>query len=202
MRAFVQRVRRPRSRSTERSWARSVRADICCSSASARTTSIRMGASHALAPWRQGGELAHLLRRRRGNPTCRFSTPGICPGNQPVHALRRLPPGAATVVQRRRRPGAGRSPGRRFRLALEHLGVSSASGRFAAHMIVSLVNDGPYTILVDTDEAALSPEGRAPRTRGRGAIPRRQKRRLTCACPTITPTRPAAATPAALPPST
>lgn len=39
-----------------------------------------------------------------------------------------------------------------FREALERLGVSTASGRFAAHMVVSLVNDGPYTILVDTDE--------------------------------------------------
>jgi D-tyrosyl-tRNA(Tyr) deacylase len=41
-----------------------------------------------------------------------------------------------------------------FRQALERLGIATASGRFAAHMIVSLVNDGPYTILVDTDELA------------------------------------------------
>lgn len=39
-----------------------------------------------------------------------------------------------------------------FRKALERQGIQTASGRFAAHMIVSLVNDGPYTILVDTDE--------------------------------------------------
>ena len=39
-----------------------------------------------------------------------------------------------------------------FRFALERLGIQTASGTFAAHMIVSLVNDGPYTILVDTDE--------------------------------------------------
>jgi D-aminoacyl-tRNA deacylase len=39
-----------------------------------------------------------------------------------------------------------------FREALGRLGVETASGRFAAHMVVSLVNDGPYTILVDTDE--------------------------------------------------
>ena len=32
------------------------------------------------------------------------------------------------------------------------LGVTTASGKFAAHMVVSLINDGPYTILVDTDE--------------------------------------------------
>jgi D-tyrosyl-tRNA(Tyr) deacylase len=35
-----------------------------------------------------------------------------------------------------------------FRQALERLGVSTAAGRFGAHMIVSLVNDGPYTILL------------------------------------------------------
>jgi len=38
-----------------------------------------------------------------------------------------------------------------FRLALEALGVSTASGRFGAHMTVSLVNDGPYTIVLDTE---------------------------------------------------
>jgi D-tyrosyl-tRNA(Tyr) deacylase len=35
-----------------------------------------------------------------------------------------------------------------FRLALERLGVPTAAGRFGAHMTVSLVNDGPYTILL------------------------------------------------------
>ncbi len=49
-------------------------------------------------------------------------------------------------------PGPAEALVEEFRLALERLGVSTASGRFAAHMIVSLVNDGPYTILVDTDE--------------------------------------------------
>lgn len=39
-----------------------------------------------------------------------------------------------------------------FRGALDRLGVHTAAGQFAAHMVVSLVNDGPYTILVDTDE--------------------------------------------------
>ncbi len=38
-----------------------------------------------------------------------------------------------------------------FRQALERLGVSTAAGRFGAHMTVSLVNDGPYTILLDTE---------------------------------------------------
>jgi D-tyrosyl-tRNA(Tyr) deacylase len=38
-----------------------------------------------------------------------------------------------------------------FRLALAGLGVPTASGRFGAHMTVSLVNDGPYTIVLDTE---------------------------------------------------
>lgn len=38
-----------------------------------------------------------------------------------------------------------------FQAALERLGVRTASGQFGAHMTVSLVNDGPFTILLDTD---------------------------------------------------
>ncbi|MBN1320257.1 MAG: D-tyrosyl-tRNA(Tyr) deacylase [Thermoleophilia bacterium] len=38
-----------------------------------------------------------------------------------------------------------------FRLALERLGITTAAGRFGAHMKVSLVNDGPYTILLDSE---------------------------------------------------
>ena len=49
-------------------------------------------------------------------------------------------------------PGPAEALVEEFRLSLERFGVSTASGRFAAHMIVSLVNDGPYTILVDSDE--------------------------------------------------
>lgn len=41
-----------------------------------------------------------------------------------------------------------------FRLALERLGVPTASGRFGAHMVVRLVNEGPYTILLDTEVLA------------------------------------------------
>jgi D-aminoacyl-tRNA deacylase len=41
-----------------------------------------------------------------------------------------------------------------FRLALERRGVPTAAGRFGAHMIVSLVNDGPYTIVLDSDVLA------------------------------------------------
>jgi D-aminoacyl-tRNA deacylase len=38
-----------------------------------------------------------------------------------------------------------------FRVSLERLGVPTAAGRFGAHMTVSLVNDGPYTIILDSE---------------------------------------------------
>ena len=47
-----------------------------------------------------------------------------------------------------------------FRLALEKLGVSTAAGRFGAHMTVSLVNDGPYTILLDSEVLSDPRSGR------------------------------------------
>ncbi|MEX1170517.1 MAG: D-aminoacyl-tRNA deacylase [Chloroflexota bacterium] len=40
---------------------------------------------------------------------------------------------------------------RRFAGALETLGVTVASGRFGAVMAVEIVNDGPFTIWLDTD---------------------------------------------------
>lgn len=42
----------------------------------------------------------------------------------------------------------------RFAGAMEGLGVSVARGRFGAEMAVELVNDGPFTIWLDTDERA------------------------------------------------
>ena len=36
--------------------------------------------------------------------------------------------------------------------ALRKLGATVETGRFGAHMQVHLVNDGPVTILLDTDE--------------------------------------------------
>lgn len=39
----------------------------------------------------------------------------------------------------------------RFAAALRRLGITVATGRFGAHMDVHLVNDGPVTILLDTD---------------------------------------------------
>ena len=40
----------------------------------------------------------------------------------------------------------------RFADALRGLGVTVATGRFGAEMTVDLVNDGPFTILLDSDD--------------------------------------------------
>jgi D-tyrosyl-tRNA(Tyr) deacylase len=61
-------------------------------------------------------------------------------------------------TRRGRRPGftAGAAPElaerlyRRFAAALELLGVTVATGTFGAEMAVELVNDGPFTIWLDT----------------------------------------------------
>lgn len=42
----------------------------------------------------------------------------------------------------------------RFRAVLEQEGVPTAAGSFGAHMAVSLVNDGPVTIVLETRPAA------------------------------------------------
>lgn len=77
--------------------------------------------------------------------------------------------GAALVVsqftlfadtRRGRRPGfTGAAPPElaerlyeRFAAALRGLGVTVATGRFGAEMAVSLVNDGPFTLWLDTAE--------------------------------------------------
>lgn len=39
-----------------------------------------------------------------------------------------------------------------FQRALEQRGVSTASGRFAAHMKLHILNDGPFTICLDSEE--------------------------------------------------
>jgi D-tyrosyl-tRNA(Tyr) deacylase len=63
-------------------------------------------------------------------------------------------------TRRGRRPGfTGAAPPdqaerlvRRMVAALEGLGVRVATGRFGAEMAVELVNEGPFTIWLDTDE--------------------------------------------------
>jgi D-tyrosyl-tRNA(Tyr) deacylase len=83
--------------------------------------------------------------------------------------------GAALVVsqftlfadtRRGRRPGfTGAAPPeqaerlyRRLAATLEGLGVPVATGRFGAEMAVELVNDGPFTIWLDTDDRQGPPD--------------------------------------------
>jgi D-tyrosyl-tRNA(Tyr) deacylase len=42
-----------------------------------------------------------------------------------------------------------------FCASCRNLGVTVATGRFRTHMSVSLVNDGPVTLLLDTDKAKV-----------------------------------------------
>lgn len=51
------------------------------------------------------------------------------------------------------RPEEARGLYERFCEQLRRLGVPVATGRFQAHMAVSLVNDGPVTLLIDSDKA-------------------------------------------------
>jgi D-tyrosyl-tRNA(Tyr) deacylase len=53
-----------------------------------------------------------------------------------------------------------------FRSTLERLGVPTAAGRFGAHMTVSLVNDGPFTILLDSETLAAPRRGAGTRESG------------------------------------
>ena len=63
-------------------------------------------------------------------------------------------------TRRGRRPGfTGAAPPdvaerlyRRLAATLEGLGIRVATGRFGAEMAVELVNDGPFTIWLDTDD--------------------------------------------------
>ncbi|WP_128514270.1 D-aminoacyl-tRNA deacylase [Tabrizicola thermarum] len=61
--------------------------------------------------------------------------------------LRGNRPGFSTAAP----PGEGERLYLHFARALENQGVPVATGRFGADMAVSLVNDGPVTIWMDTD---------------------------------------------------
>jgi D-tyrosyl-tRNA(Tyr) deacylase len=63
-------------------------------------------------------------------------------------------------TRRGRRPGFTGAAGpelaehlyRRFIDSLERLGIATATGRFGHEMLVELVNDGPFTIWLDSEE--------------------------------------------------
>ncbi len=50
-------------------------------------------------------------------------------------------------------PGAAQALFEAFCAACRELGVAVATGRFRTHMSVSLVNEGPVTLLLDTEKA-------------------------------------------------
>lgn len=50
-------------------------------------------------------------------------------------------------------PAEGERLYRHFVGELQKLGVSAQTGEFGAHMMVSLINDGPVTLLLDTRES-------------------------------------------------
>lgn len=49
-------------------------------------------------------------------------------------------------------PNAGKSLYESFALALSKFGIPVETGTFGAHMSVTLINDGPVTIWLDTDD--------------------------------------------------
>jgi D-tyrosyl-tRNA(Tyr) deacylase len=46
-------------------------------------------------------------------------------------------------------PGPAEALVRQFRESLDNLGVTTAAGRFGARMTVSVVNDGPFTVILE-----------------------------------------------------
>ena len=75
---------------------------------------------------------------------------GARPRRQPVHAPRRHPQGSPS--RRGARPHRGRWPSRSSPTSWRRCaarGIEVEQGRFGAMMQVSLVNDGPFTLVVD-----------------------------------------------------
>ena len=81
------------------------------------------------------------VRVRRGCPD---------PGRQPVHVVRRRAQGPASHLERGRSRRGGGADYEQFCDELERLGATVSRGVFGADMQVSLVNDGPVTMLLDT----------------------------------------------------
>ena len=69
-----------------------------------------------------------------------------------IHALWRRARAAAPEFHASRSARAGQGLYDNFVEALKALGVRVETGVFQAHMSVELVNDGPVTILVDSDK--------------------------------------------------
>ena len=104
-------------------------------------------------------------RWRAGSPSCGSSTTTTGRTNlslldvggaalvvSPVHALRRHAPRSAARIHRRRGPGSRRAPLPPLRGGAAGARRGVATGRFGEEMAVELVNDGPFTIWLDTDD--------------------------------------------------
>ena len=75
------------------------------------------------------------------------------PRRQPVHALRGHPPRPPARVHRRRAPEPAERCGCRVADGIEARASTVGLGEFGAEMAVELVNDGPFTIWLDTADA-------------------------------------------------
>ena len=79
-------------------------------------------------------------------------------GSQPVHPLRQLPEGPPPQLHRRRAPGTGEPAVRAVPCRLRQIwGIPPQHGRFGADMKVESVNDGPVTLILDTEQLMDTP---------------------------------------------
>ena len=145
VRALLQRVSRAASGSTTRRSARSGRGWRSCwaSDPTTRGDRRRPGAQGRRAPdlpRRRGPDEPLAPRRRRRGA-----------GRLPVHALRGHAAWSPARLHGAAPPDLAERLYERFAEALRALGVAVATGRFGAEMAVELVNDGPFTIWLDTD---------------------------------------------------
>ena len=74
---------------------------------------------------------------------------GRDPGGVAVHALRRRSEGPAAVVDDAAPPDVASERVEAFARSLEGRGFKVGRGVFGAHMDVELLNDGPFTLVLD-----------------------------------------------------
>jgi D-aminoacyl-tRNA deacylase len=78
---------------------------------------------------------------------------GRSPGGLPIHPIRRYSQRPAALFYGRSLTGNRRAArGALRRLLLRELGVPCQTGRFGAHMLVEIANDGPVTIWLESTE--------------------------------------------------
>ncbi len=105
---------------------------------------------------RQAVEPAGVRRRRRSDEPLRRRRRRRGARRQPVHALRRHQQGSPPELDRGRPTRARRAARRRSVVdELRRLGATVATGRFRTEMQVTLVNDGPVTVLLERVSADL-----------------------------------------------